>query len=77
MDSGFSPSVIWGQQGIKKPVEREFDMVRLLDSQDEQNGFIRHGNAQCGKGSAGFYLGRLEPKGIFLVCGCWRELCLS
>ena len=37
---------------------------------DEQNGFIRHGNVQCGTGSAGFHLGRFEAKGIFLVCGC-------
>ena len=65
MDSGFSPSVIWGQQGIKKPVEREFDMVRLLDSQDEQNGFIRHGNVQCGTGSAGFHLAGLRQKAFF------------
>ena len=40
------------------------------DLRDEQNGFIRHGNVQCGTGSAGFHLGRFEAKGIFLVCGC-------
>ena len=32
-------------------------------------------NAQCGTGSAGFYLGRFEAKGILLVCDCWRVLC--
>ena len=76
VDWRLSLPVIWGQQGIKSPL-REFDMVRLLDSQDGRNGFIRRENAQCGKGSAGFHFGRFEAKGIFLVCGCWRELCLS
>ena len=37
---------------------------------DGRNGFIRRENAQCGKGSAGFHLGRFEAKDIFLVCGC-------
>ena len=40
------------------------------DTRDGRNGFIRRENAQCGTGSAGFYLDRFEAKGIFLVCGC-------
>ena len=32
---------------------------------DRRNGFIRRENAQCGTGSAGFYLGRFEEKAFF------------
>ena len=69
-----------GYLGDNKALKARGWLSRGLDHsdlRDEQNGFIRHGNVQCGTGSAGFYLGWLETKGIFLVCGCWRELYLS
>ena len=60
-----------------KPVEGVSAWLEHRIRRDRRNGFIRRENAQRGKGSAGFHLGWFEPKGIFLVCGCWRELCLS
>ena len=62
-----------GYLGDNKALKARGWLSRGLDHsdlRDEQNGFIRHGNVQCGTGSAGFHLGRFEAKGIFLVCGC-------
>ena len=70
VDSGFSPSVIWGTTRRYKPVEGVSAWLEHRIRRDGRNGFIRRENAQCGKGSAGFHLGRFEAKGIFLVCGC-------
>ena len=53
-----------------KPVEGVSAWLEHRIRRDGRNGFTRLENAQCGKGSAGFYLGRFEAKGIFLVCGC-------
>ena len=75
VDSGFSPSVIWGTTRRYKPVEGVSAWLEHRIRRDRRNGFIRRENAQCGTGSAGFYLGRFEAKGIFLVCGCLRVVC--
>ncbi|OYP41043.1 hypothetical protein CIK88_06900 [Prevotella sp. P5-50] len=53
-----------------KPVEGVSAWLEHRIRRDGRNGFTRLENAQCGTGSAGFYLGRFKAKGIFLVCGC-------
>ena len=65
MDSGFSPSVIWGTTRRYKPMEGVSAWLDHRIRRDRRNGFIRRENAQCGTESAGFHLGRFEAKGIF------------
>ena len=70
MNWGLSLSVIWWITRRYKPMEGVSAWLEYRIRRDGRNGFIRRENAQCGKGSAGFHLGRFEAKDIFLVCGC-------
>lgn len=41
-------------------------------TRNRRNGFIRHGNAQCGLEAKGSIPAELRQKGILSVCGCRR-----
>ena len=66
VDSGFSPSVIWGTTRRYKPVEGVSVWLDHRIRRDRRNGFICRVNAQCGQEVQGSASADWEQKAF-----CW------